>query len=381
MALNLIAANQPLLVQAIILYIYADPGIGKSSLSHTADKPVVFDFDKGSHRVGSLRRGTVLPINQWTDVSEATEQDLAPFNTIIVDTVGAMLDCIKIHMLKKSENRQRDGALTLKAQGLANNMFMQNVFKWLSFGKDVVFIAHATEEESGKDKLKIVRPDLGGKNRNMLYRMADVMGYMTSTTNGEGLIERVIHFKPAPSHHAKNSGALGDANGEVWLPDLASRPTFLADLLKQAKDHINTMTPEQLAEIKAQEEMRNFEQSCEEAKYASDLNQLTESLDKEHRYYKPMRKALTNKARELNCDFDEERRRWMEPPEFIGITNEQRDELQELLVQQGTDAKAFCEANNLENLLQIHASQFDDCKAFILNGCQQQDQHQESEHA
>lgn len=140
MALNFVHANQPLLVQAIITYIYADPGIGKSSLAHTADKPVVFDFDKGQHRVGALRRGTVLPISQWTDVSEATEKDLAPFNTIIVDTVGAMLDSIKTHMLKNRENRQRDGALTLKAQGLANNMFMQNVFKWISFGKDVVFI-------------------------------------------------------------------------------------------------------------------------------------------------------------------------------------------------------------------------------------------------
>ena len=143
----------------------------------------MFDFDKGQHRVGALRRGTVLPISQWTDVSEATEKDLEPFNTIIVDTVGAMLDSIKTHMLKNRENRQRDGALTLKAQGLANNMFMQNVFKWISFGKDVVFIAHATEEEGGKEKVKIYRPDLGGKNRNMLYRMADVMGYLTSTTD------------------------------------------------------------------------------------------------------------------------------------------------------------------------------------------------------
>ena len=172
-----------------------------------------------------------------------------------------MLDSIKTHMLKNRENRQRDGALTLKAQGLANNMFMQNVFKWISFGKDVVFIAHATEEEGGKEKVKIYRPDLGGKNRNMLYRMADVMGYLTSTTDREGLIERVIHFNPSPTHNAKNAGALGNENGEVYLPNLANNPTFLADLIKQAKDHINTMTPEQLAEIKAQEEMQNFIQS------------------------------------------------------------------------------------------------------------------------
>ncbi|NVM61723.1 AAA family ATPase, partial [Acinetobacter baumannii] len=64
------------------------------------------------------------------------------------------------------------------------------------------------------------RPDLGGKNRNELYRIADVMGYLTTVTTGEGKNARVINFKPSPTHHAKNSGALGGETGEVWVPDL-----------------------------------------------------------------------------------------------------------------------------------------------------------------
>ncbi|MGK7845963.1 NAD-binding protein, partial [Acinetobacter baumannii] len=85
------------------------------------------------------------------------------------------------------------------------------------------------------------RPDLGGKNRNELYRIADVMGYLTTVTTGEGKNARVINFKPSPTHHAKNSGALGGETGEVWVPDLKAHPTFLADLITQAKDHINTL--------------------------------------------------------------------------------------------------------------------------------------------
>ena len=46
MALNIITADQPLNVSAIITYIYADPGLGKTSLGFTADKAVLFDFDK-----------------------------------------------------------------------------------------------------------------------------------------------------------------------------------------------------------------------------------------------------------------------------------------------------------------------------------------------
>ncbi|MGG6498706.1 UNVERIFIED_CONTAM: AAA family ATPase, partial [Bacteroidetes bacterium 56_B9] len=79
-------------------------------------------------------------------------------------------------------------------------------------------------------------------------------------------------------------------------PDLKTSPTFLADLIKQAKDHINTLTPDQLAAIKAQEDLENWVQSCGEAQYASDLNQLTQSLEDTHLYYKNMRAELVRRA-------------------------------------------------------------------------------------
>ena len=37
MAINIIPANQALLVQAIIVYLYADPGLGKTSIGFTGD--------------------------------------------------------------------------------------------------------------------------------------------------------------------------------------------------------------------------------------------------------------------------------------------------------------------------------------------------------
>ncbi len=211
----------------------------------------------------------------------------------------------------------------------------------ISLGKDVVFIAHASEDQNG-DQI-IYRPDLGGKNRNELYRIADVMGYLTTVTTGEGKNARVINFKPSPTHHAKNSGALGGETGEVWVPDLKAHPTFLADLITQAKDHINTLTPAQLAAAKAQEELENWKQSCEEAEHAGDLNQLTESLDKEHMYYQNMRQAMLMRAKALNCTFDKQRGTWISPPEFNGISDQQRDELQNFIAERGLDVKTVCE--------------------------------------
>ena len=372
MSLNIISADQALNVSAIITYIYADPGLGKTSLGFTGDKAISFDFDRGAHRTGELRRGAVVPVQQWADIENIKEQDLAPYNTVVIDTVGAMLEAIKTHLLKTANNRQQDGALKLKAQGLANLKFKQYINTLLSFGKDVVFIAHASEDQNG-DQV-IYRPELGGKNRNELYRIADIMGYMTTVTTGEGKNARVINFKPSPTHHAKNSGALGGETGEVWVPDLKSHPTFLADLIAQSKAHINTLTPAQLALAKAVEDLENWKQSCEEAVYPSDLNHLTETLklDKEHIYYHNMRQAMLARAKVLGCTFDIPRETWIEPLEFNGITDAQRDELQNLLAQANLDVMTFCENQGIDSLMAIESSKFNDVKAHIINTTQGQ---------
>lgn len=365
MALPIITADQALNVSAIITYIYADPGLGKTSLGFTADKAISFDFDRGAHRTGELRRGAVVPVQCWKDVADLTPQDLAPYNTVVIDTVGAMLESIKTHLLLTANNRQKDGALKLKAQGLANQTFKQYINTLISLGKDVVFIAHASEDQNGEQI--IYRPDLGGKNRNELYRIADIMGYLTTVTTGEGKNARVISFKPSPTHHAKNSGALGGETGEVWVPDLKVNPTFLADVIAQAKSHINTLTPAQLATAKALDDLENWKQSCEEAEHAGDLNQLTEALDKEHMYYQNMRQAMLVRAKAIGCDFDKKRETWIDPAEFQGISEAHRDQLQAFIDERGLDTKTVCEHLGVDSLLQIEVSQIQAVQQEIDN--------------
>ena len=365
MALPIITADQALNVSAIITYIYADPGLGKTSLGFTADKAISFDFDRGAHRTGELRRGAVVPVQCWEDVADLTPQDLAPYNTVVIDTVGAMLESIKTHLLLTANNRQKDGALKLKAQGLANQTFKQYINTLISLGKDVVFIAHASEDQNGEQI--IYRPDLGGKNRNELYRIADIMGYLTTVTTGEGKNARVISFKPSPTHHAKNSGALGGETGEVWVPDLKVNPTFLADVIAQAKEHINTLTPAQLATAKALDDLENWKQSCEEAEHAGDLNQLTEALDKEHMYYQNMRQAMLVRAKAIGCDFDKKRETWINPAEFEGISEAHRDQLQAFIDERGLDTKTVCEHLGVDSLLQIEVSQIQAVQQEIDN--------------
>ncbi|MDC5040570.1 AAA family ATPase, partial [Acinetobacter baumannii] len=147
--------------------------------------------------------------------------------------------------------------------------------------------------------------------------------------------------------------------------ELSNSPTFLADLLKQAKDHINTLTPVQAAEIKAQADLSNFKQTCAEANHAGDLNQLTESLDRQHKYALPMWHAIQLRAREMNCTFDQEQKKWKNPPEFKGISNEQRDELQVFIDERGLDVKTVCEHLGIDALIQIEAAKLTAVKQEI----------------
>lgn len=72
-----------------------------------------------------------------------------------------MLDCVKIYYQGIQGNTQRDGNLTLKAQGYAGNDFIGLINRIRSYGKDIIFIGHA--EEQRNDDLLIHRPSMSGK--------------------------------------------------------------------------------------------------------------------------------------------------------------------------------------------------------------------------
>lgn len=364
--INVVRADEPIHVETIVAYYYADPDIGKSSLAFTANAPILFDFDKGVHRVGALRRGTAVQVQKWTDVSNVTEEDLKPFKTVVFDTVGTMLDCVKIYYQGIKGNTQRDGNLTLKAQGYAGNDFISLINRIRSYGKDIVFIGHA--EEQRNDDLLIHRPSMTGKNRDVLYRISDIMAYLTYEKAADGQIVRVLKFQASNSHHAKNSGNLGaDTGGNIVLPDLMQAQTFFADLIQQAKDHLNTMTPAQLETMKAIEQRDQFFAECDQAIYASSINELCEQLDKDHVHYLEMRKFLKAKSLHLGFVYDKEKQKFIDPKQntFYGTSPEQRDHIQELLAQLNIDIVAFCEEQGIDSLMGIEADRFNDVVTYI----------------
>lgn len=50
----------------VVIVVYGEPGIGKTSLFNTSDEPLLIDFDRGVDR--SIMRQDTLLVNKWEDV-------------------------------------------------------------------------------------------------------------------------------------------------------------------------------------------------------------------------------------------------------------------------------------------------------------------------
>lgn len=295
MALKVITASQPMRIKNLIVFVYGDPGVGKTSLAYSAKNPILFDFDTGAHRAGKFRIGTTVPVEHWSDVSQLSAADLAGYDTVIIDTAGRMLDSIINDLVSDAKNCRRGSKeLAIQGYGTLNKRFTGWLNLLRSFGKDIVLLAHAAEEKDGENTK--IRPDMVGGSKKEAYKVADMMGYMT-TVQGQNGAAKALHFTPSQAYHAKDSGAVHN----LMLPDLNDEPQTLANIIQRAKDHINSLSESQ---AQAQNQLNEYRADCMDATNADDLNALVARLDKAHPCYEAMRQAISETTKELPVTFD-----------------------------------------------------------------------------
>ena len=260
MALRIIRSTDPITVSRVNLCIYAAPGLGKTSTSFTADKPLLLDFDRGAHRAAN-RKDTVQ-VDRWEDVASITADDLADFNTVVVDTAGRALDVLTADIIRRNPKAGRGGALTLQGYGTLKAEFVAWLKHLNSLGKDVVLIAHMDEQRNGDEIIE--RLDVQGGSKGEIYKAADAMGRL-SIRDGK----RMLNFSPTDSQFGKNPGQLDPL--EVPHPERA--PEFLAGVIQKIKDKLNAMTEEQR---EAQAALEKWRTNLADVEDADGINALLE---------------------------------------------------------------------------------------------------------
>lgn len=294
MSLKITKSSDPIKVERLNVCLYAPPGIGKTTLAFTSERPLLLDFDQGAHRAAN-RKDTVR-VTSWTDVAEMTAQDLEPYATVIVDTAGRALDHLTADIIRRNPKAGRGGALTLQGYGTLKADFVAWLKMLNGFGKDVVLIAHMDEQRNGDEIIE--RLDVQGGSKGEIYKAADAMGRLLIRDG-----KRLLNFSPTDAAFGKNPGQLEPL--EVPHPD--RNPAFLAEVIQTIKDRLNALTAEQ---AEAQKVLAGWRERIAGMGSAADFNA---ALDDVKKAPKAAQAMLADAAKVNGLTFDQKSKQYVEP--------------------------------------------------------------------
>ena len=226
-------------VEHIVCTIYGAPNVGKTTLALTAERPAILDFDGGVHRAGNKTGKPAIRVNTWADVAGLTAEDLKPYKTIIVDTIGTCLDTMAQQITRENAKHGTNGALTLPGYGVLKQRFRTWLDMLRESGLDVVLVAHGIEEQRGDETVDRIVATGGSKQE--VYQQSDISGRITIMPGRDDA--RILTFNPTSASYGKN---IGLADQLVREPSM--NPTLLGDVIAEAKTLMDTASVRQSAE-------------------------------------------------------------------------------------------------------------------------------------
>lgn len=269
----------------VVIVIYGEPGIGKTSLFNTSEQPLLIDFDRGVDR--SIMRQDTLLVNKWEDVQ--TEEKAGTFNnykTIGIDTAKAALDDFLMSYVIKLDYAAAKNKL--KAYGAIGDEFKLFVNNRRADNAELVIIAHAKDEKEGDIIKKI--PDVTGQSYNLLLRIADQVGYMRTINN-----KRSIQWEPTDSTIGKNVARLPIT--EIPNETDPAFKTYMARIISDVKAAISKMSESQK---EALDKVAKFQYEVGICTEPEDLTALLTIINElPQTYALALRKLVADRSREL----------------------------------------------------------------------------------
>lgn len=278
--MQIISTGDPAIKPSVVMLIYGEGGVGKTTFSSTAPRPLLLDFENGSKYFG-LRgiKMDVARIEEWGDMRnpeliKAIKSD--KYSTIVIDPIGEAMEKLKKYMVALNDFKlvQKDGSPTMAGWGWLKKT-MRDYIKWLrDLNKHIIIVAHI-EEKQDEGRL-VKRPKVETKLSDEIINMVDIVAYMT-TQNVENEIKRLLLVDAESDRYtAKDrTGQLGN----VIPPDFsaiieASQGTKVYKWSKQPKQ-------EKKSYYKPKTKNTNSEEFDDEMKKIQDQDNADENLQKE----------------------------------------------------------------------------------------------------
>lgn len=219
-------ASELSIPNTIKMMIYGQAGMGKSTLALSTPKPLLLDFDNGVKRINMshLEGIDTVQVGSWQDVKDVLQEDLSAYQTIVIDTIGKMMDFIITYKCGSRQPQIRDwGGINQE-------------FSWLtrtvgSLNKNVVFVAHRDTRKEGDDTVFI--PALREKSYNAIVTELDLLGYL-EMRNDNGRQMRTITFDPTSRNDGKNTCNLPGVMTIPTIVDAQGKPTAKNDFIERS---------------------------------------------------------------------------------------------------------------------------------------------------
>lgn len=197
---------------SVVMLIYGEGGVGKTTFTSTAPSPILADCENGAKYFG-LRgiKMDVAQIEKWGDMKDFLDVARSDkYQTVIIDPIGELMDKLKRYMVALGDSKlvQKDGSPTMAGWGWLKKTLRDYVKVLRDTGKHVIIVAHLSEE---KDEDRIVkRPKIETKLSDDLVNMVDIVAYMT-VVQDEGVAKRILIVDPGNDKYtAKDrTGQLG----------------------------------------------------------------------------------------------------------------------------------------------------------------------------
>lgn len=219
----------------IIVTIYGEPGIGKTSLALTATNPLILDFDKGVQRSEFKSNATVFN-GEYAELHKEMRTFLVAlkdYDTLVVDTVDKFVLSIKSYVEKHTNIKHG-----LQVYGKMKDLFVEFVENVKNTNTNLVLLAHSQEIEEGNAKIK--RPSITGGSKEITMTTSDFLGYYSIQNK-----KRTLDFNPSDFFHGKNS-----ANLEVQkVPNFNHEPNYFQSLIDAMIESMNKLNESQLKAI------------------------------------------------------------------------------------------------------------------------------------
>ena len=205
------------------MMIYGQAGMGKSTVALSAPKPLLLDFDNGVKRMNMahLENIDTVQVTSWNDVQLVLQEDLSVYQTIVVDTIGKMMDFIITY---KCGTRQP----SIRDWGGINAEFSWMTRTLSSLKKHIIFVAHRDTRKEGDDTVFI--PALPEKSYNSIVTELDLLGYLEMKSE-RGVQRRTITFDPTSRNDGKNTCNLPSVMEVPTILDKNGNPTTKNDFI------------------------------------------------------------------------------------------------------------------------------------------------------